>query len=398
MERTNEMQPSALRSPATQTSSAPRILLDDDDELVRVAIHRVLTAAGFDVTAVRSPAEALSRLTVGHGFDAVVTDLVMPGGTGVELLRCIRGQGNEELPVIIFTGRPSLESARSSIGDGRVRYVLKSAVHDELLSVLRELVDESSAAAPRSSLRPSSPNDIIEEHRHFDSALQNVWIAFQPIVDLRERTVFGYEALVRSRQPGLERPALLFAAAGRLERTRELGRRIRELVARRVASAPSEARIFVNLHAAELDDPELHAATAPLSAYAGRVVLEVTERGSLGGVEDLKGRLRSLRDLGFSIALHDVGSGYAGLASFTLLDPEIVKLDASLVRGIDAQPRLQRLVGSLLQACAEDMEMIVVCEGVETPDERDTLLALGAHLQQGYLYGRPAYDFERPRP
>lgn len=398
------MQPSALPSPSTSPGQVPqRILLVDDDELVRGAITRVLTAAGFEVTAVRSPPEALSQLTTGHGFDAVVTDLVMPGGTGVELLRCIRGQGNGELPVVIFTGRPSLESARSTIGDGRVRYVLKSAVHGELLSVLRELVGESPSAPPRSSRRSASssdtsPSDAINDHRRFDAALQNVWIAFQPIVDVRAGAVYGYEALVRSRQLGFESPALLFAAAGRLRRARELGRRIRELVARRVAGAPSEARIFVNLHAAELDDPELHAAAAPLSAYAGRVVLEVTDRASLGGVEDLKGQLRSLRELGFSIALHDVGSGYAGLASFTLLDPEIVKLDASLVRDIDAQPRLQRLVGSLLQACSGDMEMMVVCEGVEKPAERDTLAALGAHLQQGYLYGRPAYDFQRPKP
>lgn len=422
---------SALPSASPTASTAPpgEILIVDDDEIARKVLGRFFESFGFTVTTAQSSIEALSCLSAGRRFQAVITDFVMPENTGVDLLHELRKLGHRELPVIILTGHPTLDSVISAIGDARVRYLLKTEAHDKLLTTVQELtrppshasgirpsvvpqpvgpsrdrspeVPSGSESPAPSTERPSGTHPSrrlgAEEHRHFDCALQNLWIAFQPIVSSRNEALFGYEALVRSRDEVLSTPELLFEAAERLDRTWDLGRRIRHLVAKRVAQGPSEGRIFVNLHSAELNDPELHASDAPLSAHAERVVLEVTERASLGAVPELKERLRHLREVGFSIALDDLGAGYAGLSSFSLLDPEVVKLDVSLVRNIDSHVRVQRLVGSLLQACGGDMGILVVCEGVETRAERDTLVALGADLLQGFLFGLPAYDFEKPK-
>jgi EAL domain-containing protein (putative c-di-GMP-specific phosphodiesterase class I) len=140
-------------------------------------------------------------------------------------------------------------------------------------------------------------------------------------------------------------------------------------------------------------DPDLSSKSAPLTAHAHRVVLELTERASLKQVDELFDRIRALRALGYRIAVDDLGAGYAGLSTFSQVEPDLVKLDMSLVRDIDASGRKASLVRSMLTVCQRELGVLVVCEGVETEQERDTLLGLGASLFQGYLFGRPDRHF-----
>jgi EAL domain-containing protein (putative c-di-GMP-specific phosphodiesterase class I) len=125
---------------------------------------------------------------------------------------------------------------------------------------------------------------------------------------------------------------------------------------------------------------------------ARRVTLEITERAALEGMGDLPERLAALRRLGFRIAIDDLGAGYSGLSSFALLAPDAVKLDLSLIRGVDRDPTKQLLVKSMAQLC-RDLQILVVSEGVETAVERDMLATLGCDLMQGYLFARPGPPF-----
>jgi EAL domain-containing protein (putative c-di-GMP-specific phosphodiesterase class I) len=152
--------------------------------------------------------------------------------------------------------------------------------------------------------------------------------------------------------------------------------------------------LFVNLHSADLADPELYAETSPLTRHASRVVLEVTERRSLDGTPDVRSRIAELRRLGYRIAVDDLGAGYAGLSCVSLLEPDIVKLDMSLIRDIDRSSRKRSLVASMLRVCQVELGMQVVCEGVETNAEYETLVADGATLLQGYLFARPQREFQ----
>jgi len=136
-----------------------------------------------------------------------------------------------------------------------------------------------------------------------------------------------------------------------------------------------------------LSDP-----ASPLAAIAPRVVLEITERASLDGVREAKARIHALRELGFRIAIDDLGAGYAGLTSFAMLEPEFVKLDLSLVRDVHASAVKQKLVGSMTALC-KDMGIAVIAEGIESAHERDCLLGLGCELLQGYLIARPGRAF-----
>jgi EAL domain-containing protein (putative c-di-GMP-specific phosphodiesterase class I) len=221
-------------------------------------------------------------------------------------------------------------------------------------------------------------------------------MAFQPIVNHRKREIVGYEALVRSGHPQLSNPGALLSAGERLGRIGELGQRIRKHVVDALDAAPIETSIFINLHAADLNDDSLFSASSPLCAHATRVVLEITERSSLERVNDVKGRADALRRLGYKIAIDDLGAGYAGLSSFAQLDPDIAKLDMSLVRDIDASEQKRKIVRSMLEVCTKELGVGVVCEGVETIAERDVLDELGSDTQQGYLFGRPSAGFVPP--
>jgi EAL domain-containing protein (putative c-di-GMP-specific phosphodiesterase class I) len=226
----------------------------------------------------------------------------------------------------------------------------------------------------------------------FERALSRVWMAFQPIVRSGDRKVHGYEALLRSEEPSLPTPSALFEAAERLGRVHELGRLARSQVASRLHDAPSGTVVFVNLHTQDLEDEQLYAADQPLSKVADRVVLEITERANFDGVTDVPRRVSRLRELGYRIAVDDLGAGYAGLTAFAQLVPEVVKIDMSLVRDVAWDLVRQRLVGAVIEA-SRSLRMTTVAEGVESTEERDTLAALGVELQQGYLFAKPTPDF-----
>ena len=374
------------------------VLVVDDEPDMRALAARALTRSGCKVEAVSNAMDALALFKQGRSFSAVVTDLSMPGISGTEFLKLIR-EFDLDVPVIVVTGNPSLESAVAIIEYGGFRYFQKPID----VEVLRHAVFSASAMhrlalLKRRALELSEGDGWLIGDRagldaRFDSALEQLWVAFQPIVRWSDKSVFGYEALVRSDEPTLATPVLLFDAAERLGRVREVGRAVRRVVAETAARAPRDTMMFVNLHAVDLGDESLYGPTAPLSAHAAHVVLEITERTSLSRVSDVRSCMTRLRGLGYRIAVDDLGAGYAGLSSFSQLEPDVAKLDMSLVRGIDVSERKASIVRSMLTVCQRELGTYVVCEGVETEAERDTLMTLGADLLQDYLFAKPQRTF-----
>jgi EAL domain-containing protein (putative c-di-GMP-specific phosphodiesterase class I) len=112
-------------------------------------------------------------------------------------------------------------------------------------------------------------------------------------------------------------------------------------------------------------------------------------------VPNLRGRIDALRRQGFRIAVDDLGAGYAGLTCIADLAPDVVKVDMSLVRGLDRDPMRRRLVRAITDLSVE-LGIRTVAEGVETAAERDALEAMGCDLMQGFLFARPAPGFVVP--
>lgn len=383
---------------ASPKKKANEVLLVDDDDGVRKVMLKVLTRAGLKVEPVSRAAEALELLKRGRRFECIVTDLMMPEIDGLQLLRFVR-QLDLDVPIIVVTGRPTLESAVTAMEHGGFRYLTKPVDNQRLIEVVQEAATQYRISVlKRKALEICEAGgwllqDVEDLEPRFDRALEQLWIAYQPIVTWPGQKVFGYEALVRSLDPDLPTPGMLFDAAERLGRVQDLGERIRDAVAENAATAPPDALVFANVHALDLTNDRLYERDSPLAKIADRVVLEVTERASLHRIDDLKDRIRALRDLGYRIAVDDLGAGYSGLSSFSQLEPDVVKLDMSLIRDIDGSSSKASLVRSMISVCKQDLGVRVVCEGVETVGERDTLARVGADLLQGYLFAKPDRGF-----
>lgn len=224
----------------------------------------------------------------------------------------------------------------------------------------------------------------------FELALGAIHIVYQPIVEGRELNLVGFEALVRADHELLGDPCSLLDAAERLHRVERLGRAIRRRVAVEFAQAPRAlGLVFVNLHALDLTDRSLSSPYSPLWKLRDRVVLEITERASLEAVSDARYRVAELREMGYRIAIDDLGAGHSRMNRFTLHDTDFVKLDMSLVRDLPMHRQRQRSVSNIIAMCREQ-GIRVVGEGVETAAECETLLDLGCDLLQGYLIARPS--------
>ena len=374
----------------------PAVLVVDDEPLVLSAIARTLEAT-FSVTTSQDGADAIAQVQRGR-FAVVLCDINMPGMSGIDLLRKVR-KHDPDLPVLLMTGQPSWEGAAQAIEFGVFRYLGKPLSIEHL----RNAVTHAARLYRMARLKreaiglggSAGPSDRAGLEASFERALASFHMAFQPIVSLSAKSILGYEALMRSSEPSLPRPEDVIKAAERLGATRRLGRVLRRLAADHWAQMAPDWLLFVNILPNDLLDPDLVDPYSPLVAAASRVVLEINERSLLSGLEAVRERVAQLRALGFRIAIDDLGAGYAGLTSFAVLNPDIVKLDMSLVRGIEGSPVKRRLVGSVADLCRE-MKMLVVAEGVETTAERDVLSNLGCDLFQGFLFARPASAFDQP--
>lgn len=385
-----------LMRESSGTWSTSWVLVVDDEPEVRKVIVRVLGRMGLNVEQAGSGIEAKQAMAK-RDYAAIVSDIAMPDMDGMALLREVR-EHDYDVPVILVTGKPTFETAIAAIEYGAFHYFVKPFNNDELRKVVARAVNLGRIArAKRKALHvlgggQLAPGDLAGLTASFERAIHKLWMAYQPIVRATDGSVYGYEALLRTDEPSLPSPGAVVSAAERLDRLAELG-----MLVRSKAAEPFEARddgvaLFVNLHPEELMDPSLTDPRAPLTRVADRVVLEVTERASLENLEDVRSRVTALRTLGFRIAVDDLGAGYAGLTSLATLQPEIVKIDMSLVRGVDADKTRQRLVDSIARAC-RDLGILVVAEGIETRQEREAAIRLGCDLLQGYFFARPGPAF-----
>jgi EAL domain-containing protein (putative c-di-GMP-specific phosphodiesterase class I) len=215
---------------------------------------------------------------------------------------------------------------------------------------------------------------------------RDVRVVYQPVVDLRTKVVFAYEALVRSTSPDFDSPMSLFAAAIQHSCTGELGRIIRELA---IEGCPTHP-LFLNIHPAELNDKFVVQPNDPIFLHGEDVYLEITESVPLSHFRLCQSILTEVRGRGVYLVVDDLGAGYSNLRYIADLHPRVVKLDRELVAGLRRGSRMFKLVSAIVVLC-RDLDAMVVAEGIETAEELDAVTAAGARFGQGYLLARPAF-------
>jgi EAL domain-containing protein (putative c-di-GMP-specific phosphodiesterase class I) len=220
-------------------------------------------------------------------------------------------------------------------------------------------------------------------------------MAFQPIVDVGTREVFAHEALVR----GLAGEG----AASVLDRVDATNRyafdqacRVRaiELAANRKLAGNLSINFLPNaVYQPEACLGSTLAAARRTGFSADRIIFEVTEGERVVDHAHLRAILAEYRRQGFRTAIDDFGAGYSGLNLLAEFQPDYLKLDMELTRGIHGDRVRRTIVRGILDVCAE-LGIVPIAEGVETADEAAALADLGIGLMQGYLFARPS--FERP--
>ena len=383
-----------VRVAHAQKPSLGRVLVVDDDPAMRRVCARTLGGEGWEVVVVDGGKAALACVAdASAAFDCVVSDVHMPEMDGFALIAEIHHH-DDDLPVLLMTGDPSLDGAVRAIDNGAVSYLSKPFDHETLGAAVARAARRHGVARMRRRAASSSDAETNDTAERFDSALAQSWMAFQPIIDIATHRTFAYEALVRTDEESLKRTDVLIATAERLGRIHDLGRTVRAAVARAAPHIPGDVLIFVNVHALELTDEDLFSERCALAPFASRVVLEITERIGLDPVAGPV-RVAMLRQCGYRIAVDDLGAGYAALGALATLEPEIVKLDMSLIRGLELHATKRRVVGAIATLCRE-LGSRVIAEGVETEAELAAVRELGVDLIQGYLLARPARELAYP--
>lgn len=219
-------------------------------------------------------------------------------------------------------------------------------------------------------------------------------MAFQPIVDLAAGEVFAYEALARGPN-GEPASSVLGKVTPDNRYTFDQACRTKaiELVSR---LGIGSARVSINFLPNAVYRPEACIRQTLLAAdkagfVASKIIFEVTEGEAIDDRGHLLEIFRYYRRRGFVTAIDDFGAGHSGLGLLTEFQPDVIKLDMALIRGIDADRARQIIVRHQVAMCA-DLGVRVLAEGVETMAELDWLDGAGIELFQGYLLARPAFE------
>jgi EAL domain-containing protein (putative c-di-GMP-specific phosphodiesterase class I)/GGDEF domain-containing protein len=220
---------------------------------------------------------------------------------------------------------------------------------------------------------------------------------FQPIVDLRDRSVLGLEALTRGPEGTfLHAPLRLFELARESDLAFELDRMCRRRALVSARALPPGKKLFINVLPPALYDPELQeegiiSQLDQLGLSPDRIVLEITEKDAIHNYEVFAEALREFTRIGFKIAVDDVGAGDSGLEKIAHLNPNYLKLDRELIRSIDSS-YIRREMARALKAFADRIGSTIIAEGIETEPELESLVELGIEYGQGFLIARPAAD------
>ncbi|MFO0679271.1 MAG: EAL domain-containing protein [Polyangiaceae bacterium] len=384
MERTERTQ-----DHVSNGEGAPYALLVDDEPAILRALARALKGRGFQVATAGDGLSAL-RLVATQDFDVVVTDLTMPGMDGLTLTERIR-ETHAELPIILITGGTSADIAIRAVECGARKTIRKPIDLGELHATASQLVTEYRVSrVHRDAIALAEIGTARLDHGRtpedaFTRALSRTYVAYQPVVDVDLRRIFGFEALLRCHDAAFPRPGALLAVAESSGRVPDLERVVHKDVA--LVSQTTSSTLFVNLHPRALDDDDLLEGKSALQPIAKRVVLEFATRASLAFYDDLPLRIARLKALGFRVGVDDLGACPPDLALLATLAPNVVKFDTSVVRGVHEDPAKQSTLRELVEIAAQ-VGATMIAEGVESEREMDFLRSLDVSLMQGHLFAR----------
>ena len=379
---------------------AIRVLVADDDAALREALASLVRGDDrLELIGAVGSAEKAIELAVRERPDVALVDVRMPGG-GVDAAHGI-GERSPETKVIALSAHDDRTTVLEMLEAGVVGYLVKGASIESIVESIEQ------AAVGQSSLSVEVTAEVIDElvqqrsvrHRLELDRCRQVdrirraiddesahRIVFQPICSLAHRTPVGFEALSRFAGPPQRTPDLWFEEAASVG----LGVEFEVMAARRaLANLPN---LPANTYLAFNTSPEAFG-SEPLQQLLAdteleRVVIEITERKQIDDYVNLNAAISGARKRGARLAIDDAGAGFASLRHILMLVPDFIKLDRTLIAGIEHDRSQQALAAGLI-SFAEKIGSTIIAEGIEREEQVDALAVQGVAYGQGYFFARP---------
>jgi EAL domain-containing protein (putative c-di-GMP-specific phosphodiesterase class I) len=221
-------------------------------------------------------------------------------------------------------------------------------------------------------------------------------MAFQPIVDTELGVPFAYEALIRGID-GAGAASVLSKVTPANRYAFDQACRVKAIESALVAGLMnSDAHLSINFLPNAVYSPlaciQLTLQTArAVGLPTDRLIFEFTENEEMGSPAHVMSIIDTYKEIGFKVAIDDFGAGHSGLDMFARFTPDEIKLDMELVRGVDSDHRRQAIIGAVVRMC-NDLDTLLIAEGIETAAEAATLRRLGVRYHQGFWYAEPALE------
>lgn len=378
-----------------------RVLVAEDDPTVRDALEALLRSErSLELAAAVGDAPSAVEAARREQPDVALVDVRMPGG-GASAARGITSCA-PGTRVLAFTAHDDRETVLQMLEAGAIGYLLKGGSIDEIVEAIHRAAD---GQAPLSA---EVAGEVIDEllgqlsvdrqnetqtrrrEKRIRRALEGkdrFSMVFQPICSLSGRMV-GAEALARFRGPPRRGPERWFAEAEEVGLRRELEVAAAKVALSALPSLPPEIFLSLNVSPKTLLSGSFRKLVLENSDPT-RVVVEVTEHARIDDYERLNAAFDRLRGPGVRLAVDDAGAGFASLRHILRLAPDFIKLDRTLIDGIEYDRSRQALAAGLI-SFAEKIEATIIAEGIEHSAEVDVLTALGVGYGQGFFIAKPA--------
>jgi EAL domain-containing protein (putative c-di-GMP-specific phosphodiesterase class I)/CheY-like chemotaxis protein len=380
-----------------------RVLIADDEESVLDVLTALMAAEDdLEIAGSAKDAETAIQLATVEQPDVAILDVRMPGGGGPRAAREILRRSPAS-KVIALSAHEEIDSVLEMLRAGALGYVVKGDSTDAIVKAIHRSLDHQGtfssqvtgdmahALAEQLHLVSKGAKRRREEledriGRLLDGDGDELYMAYQPIFDLKDNNVVGVEALARFTSPPDRSTDTWLAEAEAVGRLLELELECLRTALRDLDRLPEDAYLSLNVSPATAIAPQLHEVLDGLPPE--RVVLEMTEHARVDDYPTLKAALSSFRERGIRLAIDDAGAGFASLRHIVLLHPDFIKLDMTLTRDVHVDETRRALVVALV-AFGSQIGAMVVAEGVETPEQLATLRKAGVQFGQGFYLARP---------
>lgn len=393
-----------------------KILVIEDDRVIRENILKLLKAEGFDVTGAENGAQGLNA-AVSNLPDVILCDVMMPELDGYGVLVALRSHPvTATVPFVFLTGKADRSEVRQGMELGAVDYLTKPFSKAELVGAISSRLKKQAALAQQQHNLRSQSNELLQEAadklEQIKTSLcdalerEEFQVYYQPQVNLQTGKIMSAEALVRWLHPekGLISPAEFIPDAEETGFIVQLGEWVLQTACRQMQvwqnAGFSLQQVAVNLSPRQFHQPNLSSRVAEILAEIGlspsSLELELTESLMVKDAESAIATLQQLKDLGVSISIDDFGTGYSSLSYLTQYPFDVLKIDRCFISNITDGCTNAAIVKAIIEM-AHTLCLEVIAEGVETEAEKDFLWRYECDAMQGYLFSPsvPAADFEQ---